>query len=147
MSIFEKISLTHPCELLVWLEQNIKIVILKVNDLCNSTSNRCFLTKCEILSEYFLFTFLLKARLKKYLMEIYFNNLFFPNNKFFCCKINVWSTVHCIIHTEATTSKIWTNNINMNYFKCKTSLPFIDKQICCLHWAAESCSCHWWIID
>ena len=66
---------------------------------------------------------------------------------FFCCKINVWSTVHCIIHTEATTSKIWTNNINMNYFKCKTSLPFIDKQICCLHWAAESCSCHWWIID
>ena len=144
MSIFEKISLTHPCELLVWLEQNIKIVILKVNDLCYK--QQMFSHKMwNIIWIFFIYLSSKSQRNTswKFTLKICFSQTI----NFFCCKINVWSTVHCIIHTEATTSKIWTNNINMNYFKCKTSLPFIDKQICCLHWAAESCSCHWWIID
>ena len=144
MSIFEKISLTHPCELLVWLEQNIKIVILKVNDLCYK--QQMFSHKMwNIIWIFFIYLSSKSQRNTswKFTLKICFSQTI----NFFCCKINVWSTVHCIIHTEATTSKIWTNNINMNYFKCKTSLPFIDKQICCLHWAAKSSSCHWWIID
>ena len=144
MSIFEKISLTHPCELLVWLEQNIKIVILKVNDLCYK--QQMFSHKMwNIIWIFFIYLSSKSQRNTswKFTLKICFSQTI----NFFCCKINVWSTVHCIIHTEATTSKIWKKNINMNYFKCITSLPFIDKQICCLHWAAESCSCHWWIID